>query len=252
MKPAAFFLPGWGLGRGPLEALVADPAAFADWTILDLPGADGKAAPPSSFPEAAKAIARQLPAGQAVHLGGWSLGAMLALAVAASCPERVKSLLLVGATPSFIAREGWPWGLPAEELRTFAEAIHADAQAMFPRFIGNFCRGDAGNAGRKLARSLIEKATPMPQASLDAGLSWLAEADLRTALEVAPPACPTVVAHGECDPLMPLPAAQWLADRLPHARLLVFPGKAHAPFAPDHGDFWQKAQAAFAGLEQHA
>ena len=36
---------------------------------------------------------------------------------------------------------------------------------------------------------------------------------------------------------MPLAAAQWLADRLPHARLEVFADAAHAPFLNDPGRF---------------
>jgi pimeloyl-ACP methyl ester carboxylesterase len=33
--------------------------------------------------------------------------------------------------------------------------------------------------------------------------------------------------------LMPLPAAQWLKEQLPHAHLERFAGAAHAPFLND-------------------
>ncbi|MDR0996270.1 MAG: alpha/beta fold hydrolase [Zoogloeaceae bacterium] len=247
MNSPAFFLPGWGLGRGPLKPLLAAASAAADWQLLDLPGSTGDAPPPATFLAAEAAILAALP-GHPVRLGGWSLGGMLALSLAARHPERVKALLLVGATASFITRENWAWGLPPSELRAFAAAIHADAAAMFPRFIGNFCRGDVDNADKQLVRQLIAEADPMPQAALDAGLQWLSEADLRPLLTATPPTCPTVIAHGEHDPLMPQAGAQWLAGRLPKARLVVFSGKAHAPFAPDAAGFWQQVGAAFAEL----
>ena len=39
---------------------------------------------------------------------GWSLGGMLALQAALLAPQRVKRLVLVGATPSFTQRSDWP------------------------------------------------------------------------------------------------------------------------------------------------
>lgn len=43
--------------------------------------------------------------------------------------------------------------------------------------------------------------------------------------------------HGENDPLMPLPAAQWLAEHLPDARLEIFKSAAHALLLSAPGRF---------------
>jgi pimeloyl-[acyl-carrier protein] methyl ester esterase len=221
----AFFLPGWGLGRGPLEAVFSGSA----WRLLDLPGAASDAEEiPAHFEAAARAILAKLP--PVVQLGGWSLGGMLALSCALIAPERIKRLLLVGTTPSFINRPGWSLGRPPEELEAFRARAREDRAALMPRFIGGFCRGDRH---LETARWLREKATPMSDAACDAGLSWLGEADLRVAVRARPPACPVLLAHGERDPLIPLEAARWLWESLPAARLCVFPGRAHAPFVPE-------------------
>ena len=76
----------------------------------------------------------------------------------------------------------------------------------------------------------------MPATStLLAGLDWLRDTDLRERVEAL--SCPLLLIHGERDPLMPLPASRWLADRLPQARLEVFADAAHAPFLNDPGRF---------------
>ena len=72
----------------------------------------------------------------------------------------------------------------------------------------------------------------MPDAaSLLSGLAWLRDVDLRA--EVANVRTPTLLIHGERDPLMPLGAARWLAQTLPQARLETFADAAHAPFLHD-------------------
>ncbi|MDR3353274.1 MAG: alpha/beta fold hydrolase [Zoogloeaceae bacterium] len=225
----AFLLPGWGLGRGPLEAVFAG----SRWRLLDLPGAaeadaNNAAAIPAHFEAAAHAILERLP--PRAHLGGWSLGGMLALRCALLAPERIQSLLLIGTTPSFLNRPGWDWGRPPEELAAFRAKVREDYAALLPRFIGSFCRGDR-HAGT--AQWLRERASPISGAALDAGLGWLEEADLRAAVQAHPPTCPVTLAHGEKDPLMPLAVAHWFREHLPQARLRVFPGRAHAPFVPE-------------------
>ena len=224
---AALFLPGWGLGRGPLAAVLEG----SGWQLLDLPGTEGPV--PPHFDGAVDALLAALP--PRCHLGGWSLGALLALACAARAPERIASLTLVAATPSFLQRPDWPHGLSGAELEAFAAGVAEAGTQALPRFISNFCRGD-GEA-RAAARLLGQQATPPARALLDAGLAWLGQADLRDA--VAAIACPVTLIHGEADPLMPQAAAHWLAGKLPNARLHVLPGKAHAPFAPDPAPFLQ-------------
>ena len=39
--------------------------------------------------------------------------------------------------------------------------------------------------------------------------------------------CPTLVAHGELDPMVDLSHAEWFQKNIPDARLQVFPGGKH-------------------------
>lgn len=48
--------------------------------------------------------------------------------------------------------------------------------------------------------------------------------------------CPTLVVHGEVDPI-PVEFSRWLADQIPGARLAVIPGASHFPFIEDADAF---------------
>jgi len=220
MTAPLVFLPGWSLGRGPLNAAVD----AHNGQIFDLPGY-GDAPLITDFFAAADAIAERLTPG--TSLAGWSLGAQLAVAVAARHPAKVGKLLLVAGTASFVQRDGWPHAMPPATLAEFAAAIAADAAAMLPRFVGGFNRGDA--QAKAVTRQLLDLADPLPPAAtLATGLDWLRDVDLRPLAPLVQ--APTLLVHGTADPLMPLAAAEALAALIPGAQLSAFADCAHAPF----------------------
>ena len=227
MTAPLVFLPGWCLGRGPLNATVEAKKG----QIFDLPGY-GETPLIRDFTAAADAIAARLTPG--TTLAGWSLGAQLALAVAALHPAKVGKLVLVAGTASFVQRGGWPQAMPPAVLAEFTASVAADVEAVLPRFVGNFNRGDA--RARAVTVDLLKLADPRPASeTLLTGLHWLRDVDLR---ELAPQVqAPTLLIHGAADPLMPLAAAEALATLIPGARLAVLDGCAHAPFLSRPDDF---------------
>jgi pimeloyl-[acyl-carrier protein] methyl ester esterase len=233
MSAPLVFLPGWCLGRGPLAAAVDALGG----QFFDLPG-HGEMPLTNDFNAAADAIATRLTPG--TTLAGWSLGAQLALAVAARAPDKVGRLVLVSGTTSFVQRDGWPHAMPPEMLAEFVATVAADIEAMLPRFVGGFNRGDARS--KDVTRTILELADPRPPAAtLAAGLAWLRDVDLR---DVAPRVrTPTLLLHGAADPLMPLPAAAALAALIPGARLETFADCAHAPFISQPADFLARLRA---------
>jgi len=227
MTARLVFLPGWCLGRGPLNATVD---AFKG-QFFNLPGY-GESPLIADFNAAADAIAAHLSPG--TTLAGWSLGAQLALAIAARHPTKVDKLVLIAGTASFVQRYGWPHAMPPAVLDEFADSVAADAEAVLPRFVGNFNRGDA--RARAVTVELLKLADPRPAGDvLATGLAWLRDVDLRA---LAPQVqAPTLLIHGAADPLMPLAAAEALAALIPGARLAVLDGCAHAPFLSRPDDF---------------
>ncbi len=220
MTAPCFILPGWCLGRGPLLATAQGLQA----DFIDLPGY-GESPLIADFDAAIAAIGEKLPTG--AQLIGWSLGAQMALALAARFPNKISKLVLIAGTVSFVQRDGWPHGMPPPMLAEFATAIAADAEAMLPRFVGGFNRGDA--RAKAVTADLLAQADPRPTVEvLCTGLDWLRDVDLRPDCQRIQ--CPTLLIQGAADPLMPLAAGQALAALIPGSQLAVFDDCAHAPF----------------------
>lgn len=231
--PDLALIHGWGLGSGVWQDTAKALAANHRVHLVSLAGYDGHAADALDFAATAAAIADQLPAG--CTLCGWSLGGMLALSAALQRPRHIARLIVVGSSPRFVLGENWPHGQPAALLDSFRSAVAGDAKATLTRFVMLFNQGD------EKARALTRTLAPLLSADLpDAaillrGLDWLGSVDLRATL--ASIAQPTLVLHGDKDPLMPIAAAEHLARTLPDSRLVRFTETAHAPFLADPASF---------------
>lgn len=231
--PDVVLLHGWGLGSGVWDGIADALSANCRVHRVSLAGYDGQPADDLDFSATAAALADQLPAG--CTLCGWSLGGMLALSAAAQRPQRIGRLILISTTPRFVQETDWPQAQPLSLLDGFRSAVTGDARATLTRFVMLFNQGD--DKARAIARALTPLlANALPEReTLLRGLSWLGSADLRSTLKDT--AQPTLVMHGENDPLMPVAAGTTLAAALPNARLLHFAGAAHAPFIAAPGEF---------------
>lgn len=227
MTAPLFFLPGWGVGTGPLQSTAEALGA----TLRHLPGYGGTPLIPA-FDTAADELAAAVPSG--ATLMGWSLGGSLALNAAARHPGHIGRVITIGSTACFVQRDGWPHAELPESLAAFTEAVEADPAAMLPRFVGNFNRGD--RQAKALTRRILEDTGPLaPPETLATGLRWLAELDIRAQLPRI--TCPVLLLLGDHDPLVPLAAAQAMADAIPGATLRALPDCAHAPFLSDPACF---------------
>lgn len=236
------FLHGWGLDAG----IWARTLACVGGQAPDLPGYGETAIRlPYTAEALADAIAANLAASLAepVNLVGWSMGGMVALALAARHPQQVAKLVLVGTSPAFVNRPDWSFGLAPEVLAGFAAGLEQDYHATLLRFLALQARG--GDAARavvgRLRKTVFARGQPAPEV-LAAGLELLRGVDLRDASATL--ACPTLVVHGAHDSLCPVAAGQWLAERIPKARLARHEGASHAPFI-SHPDWFATVMTAF-------
>lgn len=232
------FLHGWGLSG----AIWSETVARVPGATTDLPG---YGAAPTVSPYTANALADALAASISapINLIGWSMGGMVALALAARHPDTVARLVLVGTSPAFAARADWPRGMAPEVLAEFARSLVADYRATLSRFLSLQARG--GDAAREviglLRARMRAQAEPNP-AVLAAGLELLRTVDLRD--QVGQVRCPTLVVHGAYDTLCAPEAGAWLAEHLPDGRLALHERASHAPFL-SHPDWFVATLKAF-------
>lgn len=198
-------------GAPSLPTLLAVPQVVAPYRISDM---------------AADAVAVLDALGwESAHLFGASLGGMIAQAVAIEHPHRVRSLTSVMSTPS--PRVGRPTlraaaALASRPARTADEA--ADRIVRTLRVIGSpgypldedWLRS---YARRAFARAQDPTGTRRQLAAVGASPSRVA--GLRGVR------VPTLVVHGEADPLVRPAAGRATAAAVPGSKLVTYPGMGH-------------------------
>ena len=151
------------------------------------------------------------------HVGGVSIGGMIAQVVAARAPARVRSLILCDTALALPPPELWRQRAAAVR----ADGIAAVADATLARWVSpGFA---AGAAGRGLRALLLRT----PAEAYAGAAEALALADLTrstAALRV-----PALIVVGELDPSTPVAAAEALQRAIAGAELAVIPGGLHLP-----------------------
>lgn len=161
------------------------------------------------------------------HVVGLSMGGMIGQILAAEHPERLRALTLMMTSSG--AR-----GLPGPSLRVQKQMITRPESRAREALIAN---------AQRTWRMIGSPAYPAPEAELQ---TRLAEAIDRAytpagvlrqmhAIIASGPrvkllpriTAPTLVLHGEADPLVPVAAGRDLARRIPGARLMTVPGWGH-------------------------
>ncbi|MBX3665105.1 MAG: alpha/beta fold hydrolase [Burkholderiales bacterium] len=213
-------LHGWG-AHGGVWAEVS--ARLGDRIAVQAPDIDGS----GSMDDAVDRLAARSPARCVV--AGWSLGGQLALSWAHRHAAQVAGLILLAATPRFVAAPDWEHGMPVEAFEEFAATAGADAAAALRRFRLLETRGDARARAviRELDR-LLDVRAAAGAAALARMLDWLRRTDLRNLLPAV--GQPALVIHGDRDGVVAPAAADFMAGRLSRARIERIAGAAHVPF----------------------
>lgn len=238
-------LHGWGLHGGLFAPLLPALSAFHRVHAVDLPG-HGHAGPlrPWTIAGCVAALEEAFASSQQpLVVLGWSLGGLVAMEWALRHPTRIARLLLVSATPKFVADASWHCATSAQTLDRFADELRVAYRPTLQRFLALQVRdGEAGKATLALMRQrLFERGEP-DAAALAQALAVLRTHDLRAWVPALRP--PALVIAGDRDTLVPPAASHWLARSLPHAELCEIAGAAHAPFL-SHREQFERAVDAF-------
>jgi pimeloyl-ACP methyl ester carboxylesterase len=209
-----------------------DPSGPPDWTKVFTAIGAGAPVPlaytAQDMAADAVAVLETLKISQA-HLVGFSGGAIVAEIVAASYPSRTLSLTAMAANSGNPA-----YRMPAQPQRLVgippAPAVGADEATIVDRQVKAFVAIGSLTHPRPVAdvrawalQSVRRKYEP---AGGDRqGAAMLVAGDLRTQLRTI--AAPTVVIHGDEDPLIPVELGRDVANSIPNARFMLVHGMGH-------------------------
>ncbi len=219
MSNTLILLPGWGLGSAALQPLGESLRALGQLSVelVELPAlTSGK---PQDWLDELDA---RLP--DDTWLGGWSLGGMLATALAARRKARCHGLVTLASNASFVARPGWPQAMSAGTFAAFHAGCKLDPAGTLKRFAMLCAQG--GSEARSLGRQLQQGLGASAAAELVAGLDVLAALDNRAALAAF--AGPQLHLLAERDALVPAAAAAALLELVPTGEVDVLEECSHA------------------------
>lgn len=203
-------LPGWGFSSHVFTPLKDYLPGF---TIigLELP------TQVATFQEAVEYLEKTITS--PTYLLGWSLGGLLALALAHQYPGKIKGVILLNSTPKFLKETAWP-GISRAEATAFQHAFQKTPENRLKTFKKNVCYPDNG-----ALVTLLPLNTSYPWAFY---LEVLLGSDLRTQYKTLRQPC--LVLLGESDRILPTETAQALRKLNPQIDVRVLSTTGHMPF----------------------
>jgi len=164
---------------------------------------------------------------------GMSEGASMACLFAATYPERTRSLIVWGGQARWVKTDDYPWGSTPEEYALLIEKVQKDWPST------DYILGPGAGFGKDIDPAELDwvmrycRAAGSPSA-VAAYERMNTEIDIRPILQTI--RVPTLVMNRRNDPVAHLEAARDLADRIPGARFVEFPGATHSMYfiEPEH------------------
>ncbi len=240
MAKELIVLPGWGIAVNALQNLVAElqqAVPEIKVQLQPLPPMTGLAAD-----AVLDQLDQQLP--QDCWLMGWSLGGMLATALAARRQSGCPGVISYASNACFVARPGWPHGMSPATFSGFYNLCSNDLEPGLKRFALLCSQG--AEQSRHLSRTLQVQVVQTDDAL--AGLDCLAELDNRSAISSFIGPQLHLLAAG--DALVPSSAATDLQELNPQAQVELL-GQSHASVVAQPQLLAQRIAGFILG-EQHA
>ncbi len=201
-----------------------------DSTLLDLPGHSGDDRwDEPTFKPGVEKIRDAIKANDTIAIG-WSLGGNLLLSLALEKPERLKGIVLIGSTPSYVKRVNFSYGQSKSVVRRMRIDLGVDFHGTMGRFYQtNFSDLEKNDGEYQTYIDRLKKTREsLNEDDMIRALDALAEENLTE--DISSINFPTLLVHGSLDIVCPVGASRYLMDKLPEAELKIIEGAGHAPF----------------------
>ena len=173
---------------------------------------------------------------------GHSEGGNMCVLFAATYPERVDALVTYGIYVKRVWSPDYPWAPTPEEREKWLDLVGnewggvVDLSTLAPTM------ADDPAFARWWSKYLRVSASP--QAAVALG-RMNTQIDVRAVLPAIH--VPTLVLHREGDRDVNVEEARYIAERIPGAKLVVFPGQNHLPWTPEMDDVLDEVEAFLTG-----
>jgi class 3 adenylate cyclase len=165
-------------------------------------------------------------------LMGLSEGAPMSAVLAATHPERIVGLVLIGGFARLAADEGYDWGADPARTIEFTRASvkdwgttrHPAAAMVSPRLANN---SEWKRAWARMNRLALAPDAVAPMWEL------IVQIDVRPVLSAV--RCPALVIHSTRDRIVPIQSGRYLAEHLANTTLLEIDSDDHLPWMNDPG-----------------
>jgi 3-oxoadipate enol-lactonase len=157
---------------------------------------------------------------------GWSMGTFIAQELALSHPELLRRLILVAGSAGGPTQTRAAPEISALLRRDGSEAIEPRTRRTYPLIAAPGYMTEHPADLDRIVWMQQEKAMPYAcyQRQIGAIMSWSGVGPRLPQLRI-----PTLVIHGDLDPLVPYANGQYVASQIPGARLSTFEGVGHLP-----------------------
>ncbi|EIJ81761.1 biotin biosynthesis protein BioH [Bacillus methanolicus PB1] len=214
------FIPGWGM-RGTIWSPLAEKlkTSFSVYYV-EWDGVETMA----DYKQKAVQLVEENGLSSFIAIG-WSLGALIALELANSFPEKIDRLVLISGTSRFIKGDGYDAGWERRVVeRMKRQLVRNRKQTLSSFFASLFCEEE-----QEKALDFEHYFHNSDDQVLLVGLDYLMTADVRFDLRNI--ASPLLLVHGEKDAICPPAASRYIAEQTRENAILKFlPKTGHVPF----------------------
>ena len=219
---------GWGMNPGLFHSLAIQLSQHRPCYALELPGHGLTPPTHQTFDQLVGQLVQQLQSlsVERLYLVGWSMGGLLATALASRLSQ-IQNLILITNTPRFLEAEGW-LGMPRQRAEKFTQEMLVDPTVTIQRFLALqfFQESNARELTRQAMNWLRVRGLPSRE-GLQMGINWLFDQDHRITLSHLTQSVLAVFARR--DTLINYRSMQQINALNPQIRSLLLP-TGHVPF----------------------
>ena len=168
-------------------------------------------------------------------VAGWSMGALVLWDyVRQFGVDRLRGVVVIDQSPSDYKWPDWPQGFfDLDALRETMAAVQTDRHAVLDEFIPVLFKAEPPPP--ELASLIREETSRLPESIASAILFDQTVQDYRDVLPLV--TVPALVCTGRDEKLVPVAAEEFVVERMPNARLVVFDESGHCPFLEEPEEF---------------